>query len=69
MADREFQDGEVVQLKSGGLLMTIEGFEEASKRYACVWFEKAKVMRDSFPGAVLTKYEPEDYSEIISSVE
>jgi len=33
----EFKIGDVVQLKSGGPLMTIENFDEDNKA-CCVWF-------------------------------
>lgn len=62
----QFQKGDVVQLKSGGPLMTVErvgafgggmspraAFEGAE----CVWFEGANVKRESFPHETLEKYE------------
>ena len=36
---KEFEIGDVVVLKSGGPLMTIESFDENNRLY-CVWFDK-----------------------------
>jgi uncharacterized protein YodC (DUF2158 family) len=58
MPERKFQDGDEVQLKSGGSIMTIESWDETRKRYCCVWFEKSKVLRDYFIEATLAKYVP-----------
>ncbi|QHI88697.1 YodC family protein [Klebsiella sp. MPUS7] len=35
---RKFEDGAVVQLKSGGPLMTVSSFNEEYKTYHCEWF-------------------------------
>jgi uncharacterized protein YodC (DUF2158 family) len=45
-----FQLGDVVLLKSGGLLMTIESIENASsghKRAFCVWFDENKEVKSN----------------------
>lgn len=49
MSDSEFKAGDVVRLKSGGPLMTIEGIGEyglgsTTKRANCIWFEGTKRM-------------------------
>lgn len=59
----EFLDGEIVRLKSGGPLMTVE--QTGTKAYTeeaaiwCIWFEKVGnrqvVQRDTFPPITLEK--------------
>jgi uncharacterized protein YodC (DUF2158 family) len=61
----DFQAGDLVQLKSGGPLMTVE--QTGKKAYSeeeavwCVWSEKVGnkqvVQRETFPPAVLEKRE------------
>ena len=46
-------EGEVVQLRSGGQMMTIE--EVGENLVACVWFEKGTVRRTQFPPHVLKR--------------
>lgn len=60
MMSEKFEIGDVVQLKSGGELMTVEGYTEVgvSKRVLCVWSEKSKVYRDAFLEQTIDKYEP-----------
>lgn len=59
MSDK-FEVGDVVQLKSGGELMTVEGYSEGvgPKRVLCVWSEKSKIYRDAFLEQTVEKYEP-----------
>lgn len=61
-----FQKGEVVQLKSGGPLMTVEDVgafgggmsgKAAFEGARCVWFEGNNVKREVFPNEVLERYE------------
>jgi uncharacterized protein YodC (DUF2158 family) len=62
----EFAVGDVVQLKSGGAIMTVEAVGKHHLTQEdivdCVWFEsvgkKQEVCRDSFPPAALKKSEP-----------
>lgn len=51
-----FKVGDVVQLNSGGSAMTVEEIE--GNYVSCVWFEKQKVERATFPAATLSKFEP-----------
>ena len=44
--------GDVVQLKSGGPLMTVRAIEENS--VFCVWFDGKDTKSGRFPGATLT---------------
>lgn len=61
-----FQKGDVVLLKSGGPLMTVESVgafgggmsgKAAFEGAKCVWFEGNNVKREAFPNEVLDKYE------------
>jgi len=62
----DFAPGDVVQLKSGGPVMTVETIDKdgVTGRDAvfCVWFEKVgnrqQVQRDAFSPVLLTKYQP-----------
>lgn len=52
--DVNFKVGDTVRLKSGGSLMTVEGFNDDAKEFAiCVWFEAKKAQREVFNKAVL----------------
>lgn len=51
-----FALGDVVQLKSGGEPMTVEEIDGID--ISCVWSEKKKVGRATFPAATLRKYTP-----------
>lgn len=55
-----FQVGDIVELKSGGLGMTVEGSEEikGSTFLKCVWQDKGKVQRELFLEATLRKPAP-----------
>jgi uncharacterized protein YodC (DUF2158 family) len=59
MSDQPFKPGDVVRLKSGGPVMTVEsiGGMGDPERINCVWFEKTKQMRDGFAAAALKIYE------------
>lgn len=54
-----FKDGDVVQLKSGGVPMTISHQDEMGD-FVCVWHERkgseTKPMKMSYPGPTLQLY-------------
>jgi uncharacterized protein YodC (DUF2158 family) len=45
--------GQVVQLKSGGPLMTIGSVNDEEKAAFCLWFDEATLMKEIFPLVVL----------------
>jgi uncharacterized protein YodC (DUF2158 family) len=49
-----FQVGDVVQLKSGGPKMTVDGYEDGL--VVCVWFEKTDRKSSPFREATLMMY-------------
>lgn len=49
-----FKLGDVVQLKSGGEPMTVEDIDGLD--ISCVWSEKKKIERNTFPAITLRKY-------------
>ena len=52
----QFDVGDVVQLKSGGPIMTVSGISQLSsggEAVRCQWFEKNKPMRGAFKAAML----------------
>ncbi|WP_353176170.1 DUF2158 domain-containing protein [Salinisphaera sp. T5B8] len=51
-----FKAGDVVQLKSGGVPMTVEEVE--GENISCVWFEGKKSHRQTFVSATLKKFRP-----------
>jgi uncharacterized protein YodC (DUF2158 family) len=60
MSDGSFKPGDVVRLRSGGPVMTVEsiGSMVSADSVNCVWFEKTKQMSGSFAPATLAKYTP-----------
>jgi uncharacterized protein YodC (DUF2158 family) len=46
-----FQEGDVVQLKSGGPRMTVEGYEDGL--VVCVWFEEKNRKNSAFKEATI----------------
>jgi uncharacterized protein YodC (DUF2158 family) len=61
-----FEAGDVVQLRSGGPPMTVEGIGKEEKTgeetVSCTWFEKIgkseQVRREIFNPVILCKYQP-----------
>lgn len=49
-----FALGDVVQLKSGGDPMTVEEIDGSD--ISCVWSEKKKIERATFPAVTLRRY-------------
>lgn len=52
----KFADGVVVQLNSGGPVMTVSHYDEESEQYLCEWFVKDEIKRAHFNEASLTEY-------------
>ena len=50
-----YQKGDVVQLKSGGPVMTVEERNKTSGRLKCAWFNGAKKEVGMFEDVVLKK--------------
>ena len=46
--------GDVVQLKSGGPMMTVSTDPENDGIVECVWFDRKELMQQEFPVAALT---------------
>lgn len=53
MGFEKFVVGDVVQLKSGGESMTVEGLDE--QKVVCAWFEDKHVNREAFAPEILKK--------------
>ena len=51
----DFKLGDVVQLKSGGPSMTVEAI--SGNDVVCIWFDKMKAHRKSFPAIAVEKNE------------
>jgi len=49
-----FNTGSAVQLKSGGVKMTVEAVEGGSIK--CIWSDGKRIFRDTFIPDVLTSY-------------
>lgn len=56
-----FQIGDVLQLKSGGVAMTVE---KVAGQIECVWSDCKRVFRDKFDAALLCKG-PKTLKELI----
>ncbi len=57
----KFEDGSIVQLKSGSPLMTVDSYFTDGDVYFCKWFQENKLYTGEFKGATLEEYEPEQY--------
>lgn len=51
-----FADGTVVQLKSGGPLMTVRYSEQDGQLCYCEWFVNNDLKGETFSGASLSEY-------------
>jgi uncharacterized protein YodC (DUF2158 family) len=57
--EKIFTIGDVVKLKSGGPVMTVDSFDENNSRVWCIWFDEKKTMQTAkFVQESLTKYTP-----------
>ncbi|EOC1349422.1 DUF2158 domain-containing protein [Cronobacter dublinensis] len=54
----KFEDGTLVQLKSGGPIMTVESYNKDSDKYVCEWFTNGKRNSELFRRTSLNKYNP-----------
>lgn len=62
---KKFKIGDVVQLNSGGSLMTVEGYNSLdAKLVMCGWHEKNKHQRENYHEDTLVKYDPTRYAII-----
>jgi uncharacterized protein YodC (DUF2158 family) len=57
-----FKKGDVVQLKSGGPRMTIDGTVGTDK-FICKWFHDNKVLSETFASDALEIYEELDFGD------
>jgi uncharacterized protein YodC (DUF2158 family) len=53
MSTHKYEVGDLVQLKSGGPVMTVTGILPDGERVHCKWFAGAKVETDTFATATL----------------
>lgn len=56
----KFEKGDVVELKSGGPKMTIEGQGERPDQWHCCWFVDREVYYNTFTGKTLQKVDGND---------
>ncbi|MDN8559321.1 YodC family protein [Citrobacter werkmanii] len=63
MTDK-FKGGEVVQLKSGGPVMTVSHYSASSETYVCQWFDKNDLKASKFPENSLELYVETPMSDI-----
>lgn len=57
MAEHEFKPGDLVQLKSGGPVMTYEDEGAMIGGALCVWFDGKELKRERFDYAALKRAE------------
>jgi len=48
-----FKSGDIVKLKSGSSLMTVESYDSAKGRWVCVWHDKNEEKRGEYLEATL----------------
>lgn len=64
-----FDIGDLVQVKSGGPAMTVEGQSRFTGEYQCVWFNGNVKQYSSFPGTVLQTWTPPKEEDDLSQYE
>jgi uncharacterized protein YodC (DUF2158 family) len=57
----EFKIGDLVKLKSGGPVMTVDTLSHDGKVY-CVWYQHDGYLGREFQAETLERYDPEDLS-------
>lgn len=55
MSEEAFKPGDMVQLRSGGPVMTVQGLRTGD--VICVWFDKTKQTQGVFNPAMLARYQ------------
>jgi uncharacterized protein YodC (DUF2158 family) len=64
---QSFQIGDVVQLKSGGVPMIVEGYDDKRPEFVtCVWQNKMNSYRESYHEQTLVKDDSPDKYTIIT---
>jgi uncharacterized protein YodC (DUF2158 family) len=59
--ERSFRPGDLVQLVSGGPIMTVEGYQDGGTNdrvMKCVWFVNREAKRGTFAEPLLKRYDP-----------
>jgi uncharacterized protein YodC (DUF2158 family) len=62
-----FKGGEIVQLKSGGPAMTVEGLNQGTGGWVCSWFVGSELKREQFRAEALKPYEPPPKKKLSAS--
>lgn len=58
----QFNEGDVVQLRSGGPRMTVSAIRSDGQMYTCCWFSDGKFETGGFPEHILKDSSPDDSS-------
>ncbi|MCL5502106.1 DUF2158 domain-containing protein [Escherichia coli] len=56
--EEQFEAGTLVQLKSGGPIMTVESYNKDSDKYFCEWFSNGKRNSELFRKTSLQQFKP-----------
>jgi len=56
--ENKFEPGTLVQMKSGGPIMTVERYDKSLDKYCCEWFSNGKRSSEMFNATSIQKYEP-----------
>ncbi|HHC4621672.1 TPA: YodC family protein [Klebsiella pneumoniae] len=56
--EEKFEPGTLVQLKSGGPIMTVERFDKSLDKYCCEWFSNGKRNSEMFKATSIQKFKP-----------
>jgi uncharacterized protein YodC (DUF2158 family) len=55
---QQFQPGDTVRIKSGGPVMTVDGYDDITESVNCSWFQGQKRQSGTFIEATLEKATP-----------